>query len=213
MLLCFFSYQASRSEVWAQGFRRFAPSHSYFVLGPVYKWQGCGDRSCPVLFPVGSLKLCVSVCQQKRNYDNWRLSCCPWVWVGRGDLGSPFQPQLLNDSASLCLFPLFLLMAVLCFPQCHHSSSLPTRKHLKSPFILLIGFSMSENAFPSLIKSALQGPLEQNWVLVVPCTPCRRAIRGQEGLFLPLKFALPPASMFCKYLWCVSSFLCTFAAG
>lgn len=50
-------------------------------------------------------------------------------------------------------------MAVLCFPQCHRSGSLPTRKHLKSPFILLIGFSMFENAFPCLMKSALQDPL------------------------------------------------------
>lgn len=32
-------------------------------------------------------------------------------------------------------------MALLCFPQCHRSGCLPTRKHLKSPFILLIGFS------------------------------------------------------------------------
>lgn len=81
------------------------------------------------------------------------------MWVGPGDLGGPFQPQLLNDSASLHLFPLFLLMAVLCFPQCHQSVFLPMRKHLKSPFILLIGFSVIENAFPCLMKSALQDPL------------------------------------------------------
>lgn len=81
------------------------------------------------------------------------------MWVGPGDLGSLFQPQLLNDSASLHLFPLFLLMAVLCFPQCHQSVFLPMRKHLKSPFILLIGFSVIENAFPCLLKSALQDPL------------------------------------------------------
>lgn len=82
-----------------------------------------------------------------------------WVWVGLGDLESPFRAQLLNDSASRCCFPLFLLMALLCFPQCHQSGCLPMRKHLKSPFILLIGFSALENAFPGLMKSVLQDPL------------------------------------------------------
>lgn len=50
-------------------------------------------------------------------------------------------------------------MAVLNFPQYHHSSSLPTQKHLKSPFIVLIGFSAFENAFPHVMKLALQDPL------------------------------------------------------
>lgn len=57
------------------------------------------------------------------------------------------------------LFSFISLMTALCFSQCHQSSHLPMWELLKSPFILLIGFSAFENAFPGLIKPALQDPL------------------------------------------------------
>lgn len=92
-------------------------------------------------------------------------------------------------------------MAVLCFPQCHHSSPLPTGKHVKSLFILLIGFNVFENAFPCLMSLTLQDVLAAELGTGGAMYTIQMDDLGQEGVFLPLKFALLPASVLCKYFW------------
>lgn len=75
---------------------------------------------------------------------------------------------------------------------------LPAQKHLKSPFILLIGFSAFRNAFPWLMKSVLQDPLTAE---LGTGGATYTAQTEDLGPFLPLRLTLLPASVLCKFFW------------
>lgn len=60
---------------------------------------------------------------------------------------------------------------------------------------------MFENAFPCLMRLMLQDALAAELGTVGAMYHTQMNDLGQEGVFLPLRFALLPANVLCKYFW------------